>query len=89
MTDETCANCGNMIGKLQNAYIFKDKIVCHKCNSILKDKDYQTKLQASSPPPLHVAQSSDLREINKSTSFLAGVVKVIITLTRHSRNQKS
>jgi len=38
MAEETCANCGNTIGKLQTAYIFNDKIVCHKCNLILQNE---------------------------------------------------
>ena len=78
--EETCANCGCLIGKLQTAYIFNDKVVCHKCNSILQTEFSGSQVQASSPPPLHVAHSSDLRQINKSTNFLATVVKVIIFL---------
>jgi len=80
MADETCANCGDKIGKLQTAYIFNDKIVCHKCNLILQAESSVSEIKSNSPPPLHVAHSSDLREINKSTQFLKNVVIAIIIL---------
>jgi len=79
MVDETCANCGERIGKLQTAYIFNDKIVCHKCNTILNDEYYPSKPWVYSPP-LQAAPSSDLQQINKSTHFLATVVWIIIIL---------
>ena len=79
MDEETCANCGDKIGKLQTAYIFNDKIVCHKCNLILHAENSVSEIKSSSPP-LRVAPASDLQEINKSTHFLATVVWVMVIL---------
>ena len=80
MVDEICANCGDKIGKLQTAYIFNDKIVCHKCNLILKAESSVSEIKSSSPPPPHVAHSSDLRKIKETTSEFAGLIKMILWL---------
>ena len=37
MTDERCANCGNPIDKAQPAFIYKEKIVCQSCDTLLRD----------------------------------------------------
>ena len=31
-----CENCGKEIGKTEKTYVYKNKVVCHKCNEILK-----------------------------------------------------
>jgi len=32
---EKCANCERVIGKLEQAYLYKDKVVCLECNNSL------------------------------------------------------
>ncbi len=35
MKDEICQNCGHTIGKLEQAYVYDNKIVCRQCFSVL------------------------------------------------------
>lgn len=43
MTVETCANCGEAIGKLEPAHVWREQVVCAACHARL-----------SSPPPVPV-----------------------------------
>lgn len=36
---ETCENCGNKIGKLETAHIYRDHILCSECNCRLRKQD--------------------------------------------------
>jgi ribosome-binding protein aMBF1 (putative translation factor) len=38
MRTETCQNCGRIIGKLEQAYIYQNHIVCNQCYSTLTSK---------------------------------------------------
>ncbi len=38
VTTETCKNCGQTIGALEEAYIFRDRPVCKECYSRLSGK---------------------------------------------------
>ena len=37
MNDERCANCGNPIDKDQPAFVYKNKVVCQSCDTLLRD----------------------------------------------------
>ena len=43
MAIEACQNCGRNIGKLEQAYIYKDHIVCEQCNQLLHNPTGQKK----------------------------------------------
>jgi len=34
---QKCENCGAMIGKLEESYVFEDHVVCYKCHQKLKN----------------------------------------------------
>jgi uncharacterized membrane protein YvbJ len=76
MAEEFCENCGQMIGKLQTAYVFKGHVVCCGCEQKLKSEGTD-KIPPENKPTETV---KELKEINKSTSFLATVVWIIIIL---------
>lgn len=38
MENEFCENCGRAIGKLEQAFVYKDHIVCKECNEKLGDE---------------------------------------------------
>jgi uncharacterized membrane protein YhaH (DUF805 family) len=60
MNVETCSNCGQVVGKLEQAYIFHENVVCQHCYRRLtdtEDKQVQAKterpveIQAETVPP--------------------------------------
>ncbi len=50
MSIETCINCSRTIGKLEQAYVYKENVVCSECNDRLlkapNDKSLQNDLSA-------------------------------------------
>jgi len=54
MADEICSNCGATIGKLQTAYVFHDRVVCYKCDQLLRGSQVGGE-QASDDMPLKLA----------------------------------
>lgn len=39
---ETCANCGRMIGKLEQARVYEGKVVCVRCDFVLRNTGGQS-----------------------------------------------
>jgi hypothetical protein len=42
MENEVCKNCGRAIGKLEQAFVYKNQVICKQCNEKLRDEPGQT-----------------------------------------------
>jgi hypothetical protein len=38
MENEVCENCGRVVGKLEQAFVYEGHIVCKQCNEKLQDE---------------------------------------------------
>ncbi len=50
MENEVCENCARAIGKLEQAFVYKGRIVCEDCNKKLRDEPQEIAAQSGSPP---------------------------------------
>jgi len=59
MSLEICKNCERTIGNFEQAYIYNNKIVCEKCNSMLVDTPEPVYI----PEPVEQPAKKDLKEL--------------------------
>ena len=53
MNVENCSNCGGVIGKLEQAYVFRENVVCPHCYRRLTDTE-DKQIQAAIKRPIEV-----------------------------------
>ena len=72
---ETCENCGRTIGKLEQAYIHNNKVVCKECNELLHIKTKQDE-------PTFIAKNLKTTQTIEKTAkeWKAGVIVGIIMM---------
>jgi hypothetical protein len=73
MENEICKNCGRSIGRLEQAFVYKEQVVCKQCHKFLSDETQQT-LSA----PRRETTSSNARRVNR---ILLLCVMMIILLS--------
>jgi predicted Zn finger-like uncharacterized protein len=67
---EVCTQCGNVIGRIEQACIFKGDIVCPKCDTKLR------KIESIQSPQTEVPKATleKVKNTNKSNVSIAGVI---------------
>lgn len=45
---EHCENCGKVIGRLEQGYVYEGRVVCHQCNEALRHPTYVTQTKSVS-----------------------------------------
>ena len=56
MGNEVCENCGRVIGKLEQAFLYKDHIVCKQCNQYLCDEPQKISSAPAKDKPSNVVR---------------------------------
>ena len=83
MKSEICTNCDTTIGKLEQAYVFEDKIVCNTCYNELKSKDQadnNTVVRQSDPQAVVAMPMRDITQDDQSGSWFKKLVFVSLII---------
>ncbi|MBL7107496.1 MAG: hypothetical protein ISS77_07820 [Phycisphaerae bacterium] len=83
MNVENCDNCGTIIGKLEQAYVVEDKIVCSECYHKLKSKnqaDNNTIVRRSDPQAVVAMPVANPKQANKSGGWFSKLIIVALLI---------
>ena len=69
MSDEICANCQRKIGKLEQAYVYQNNIVCKPCYGILNSSELPS-----------ANNTKNIEKTAKATSSIASLLWAIVII---------
>jgi hypothetical protein len=82
MSIEICSNCEEKIGHYEQAYVFEDKVVCHKCHFKLKTAPDVTAKEIERP------KNTPERKIIYSPIYVPEKRPAVLTIERTSKKWK-